>query len=220
MERVSERIPMANLIPATKSRRRDFLFIATSALAAAGAVLATWPFIDQMNPSSGVLATGGLVTVDLGSIVPGQQIVVVWRSRPVFIVNRTPAILAQLRQPSLLDRLRDPFSQEIQQPDYATNWSRSIKPKYLVIIGVCTHLGCIPQFHPKVADPSFGLNWPGGYFCPCHGSKYDMAGRVFQGVPAPFNLPVPPYRFANDTTLVLGENPHGEAFSMSSLQKI
>jgi len=229
-EPCEERQPIAKNVPALDPgespvgvsgvKRRDFLYVATGAVAAAGAALAAWPFIDQMEPAPSVLAAGGPLTVDLSSLEPGQQIVVSWRSRPIFIVHRTQAILARLRQPSLLDRLRDPHSQEMQQPDYAENWSRSIKPEYLVLVGICTHLGCIPQFHPQVGDAALGASWPGGYFCPCHGSKYDMAGRVFDGVPAPLNLPVPPYHFASDTSLILGENPKGKTFSLSSVEQM
>jgi ubiquinol-cytochrome c reductase iron-sulfur subunit len=199
-------------------KRRDFLFVATGVFAAVGTALATWPFIDQMEPSAGVLAAGGPISVDLSKILAGQQIVINWRSHPVFIVNRVPAILARLRLPSLLDRLRDPNSVEMQQPEYASNWSRSIKPEYLVVVGVCTHLGCIPTYTPNPGslDPS----WPGGYLCHCHGSRYDLAGRVFQGVPAPFNLPVPPYHFANNTTIVIGENPAGSTFDLNSIAQI
>jgi ubiquinol-cytochrome c reductase iron-sulfur subunit len=210
--------PAKALHQSPELKRRDFLYVMTGAVAAVGAAFAMWPFIDQMEPSSGVLAAGGPISVDLSGVVPGQQIVVRWRSRPVFIVNRTPPLLATLRDPALLSQLRDPHSQELQQPNYATNWSRSIKPEFLVLVGVCTHLGCIPTFTPEkgALDPS----WPGGYLCHCHGSRYDLAGRVFQGVPAPYNLPVPPYHFSNATTLVLGENPPGDDFSLSSVEQI
>jgi ubiquinol-cytochrome c reductase iron-sulfur subunit len=187
-------------------------------MAIVGTTIMAWPFIDQMEPSSGVLAAGGPISVDLRSVAPGQQIVVNWRSHPIFIVNRTPALLATLRQPSLLDRLRDPNSEEDQQPPYAENWSRSIRPEFLVLVGVCTHLGCIPAFTPSAG--SIDVAWPGGYLCHCHGSKYDLAGRVFQGVPAPLNLPVPPYHFANETTLVIGENPSGSDFSLGEVEQI
>ena len=201
-------------------RRRDFLYIVTAATAAVGGAFVAWPFIDQMEPSSDVLAAGEPVPVNLASVQPGQQIVVLWRSRPIFVVHRTPAILAELRKPALLNLLRDPDSTEMQQPAYAANWSRSIKPEYLVVVGICTHLGCIPQFHPVAGDTQLSPSWPGGYLCPCHGSKYDLAGRVFEGVPAPYNLPVPPYRFADNTTLIIGENPKGGTFSLSSVQQI
>jgi ubiquinol-cytochrome c reductase iron-sulfur subunit len=198
--------------------RRDFLYIATGAMAAVGGLAALWPFIDQMEPGADVLSAGAPISIDLSSVQPGQQIVVVWRSRPIFIVRRTPAILAELKAGSLLSQLRDPNSDELQQPPYATNWSRSLSPEYLIVVGICTHLGCIPTFAP---DPgSLSPTWPGGYLCHCHGSKYDLAGRVFKGVPAPYNLPVPPYSFANEKTLLIGENPKGELFDLSSVSQI
>ncbi|MBU6443595.1 MAG: ubiquinol-cytochrome c reductase iron-sulfur subunit [Alphaproteobacteria bacterium] len=197
-------------------KRRDFLYIATGAVAAVGAAAAVWPLIDQMNPAADVLAAGGPLTVDLSSVAPGQQIVVMWRSKPIFVVHRTPENLTELKSPALLARLRDPNSDELQQPAYAKNWSRSLKPDYLVLVGICTHLGCIPGYEPKPG--SISASWPGGYLCPCHGSKYDMAGRVYQNVPAPMNLPVPPYHFASATKLVVGENPPGETFTMSEVE--
>lgn len=202
----------------TPFKRRDFLYIATGAIAAVGGLAALWPFIDQMEPGADVLSAGAPISIDLSSVQPGQQIVVVWRSRPIFIVRRTPAILEELKANSLLVQLRDPNSEELQQPPYATNWSRALNPEYLIVVGVCTHLGCIPTFTP---DPgSLGPTWPGGYLCHCHGSKYDLAGRVFKGVPAPYNLPVPPYTFANATTLSIGENPKNETFDLSSVSQI
>lgn len=199
-------------------KRRDFLYIATGAVAGVGVLAAAWPFIDQMEPSTAVLSAGVPISVDLSPLQPGQQIVVIWRSRPLFIVHRTPVILEELKATSLTDRLRDPNSEELQQPPYARNWSRSIKPEYLVVVGVCTHLGCVPTFTP--APGTIDASWPGGYLCHCHGSKYDLAGRVFKGVPAPFNLPVPPYSYSNNTTLLIGQNPAGENFSLSSIEQI
>ncbi len=198
--------------------RRDFLYIATGAMAVVGTALAAWPLIDQMEPDASVLAAGGPLTVDLSKIEPGQQVLVRWRSRPIFIVRRTDAALKELKNPNLLDRLRDPNSDQRQQPAYAKNWSRSIKPEFLVLVGICTHLGCIPDFKPDLH--AMGPEWPGGYFCPCHGSKYDLAGRVFQGVPAPLNLPVPPYHFASETSLVIGENPTGSTFTLSEVETL
>jgi len=199
-------------------KRRDFLYIATGAAAGVGALFALWPFIDQMEPTTGVAAAGGPLTVDLSKLLPGQQIVVTWRQHPIFVVHRTPPILQGLKSPALLSQLRDPNSDEAQQPDYAKNWSRSLKPDYLVVVGICTHLGCIPTFTPSPG--SLGPSWPGGYLCHCHGSKYDFAGRVFQGVPAPLNLPVPPYHFASDTSLVIGENPKGANFDLSAVKQL
>jgi len=199
-------------------KRRDFLYIATGAVAGVGALLTAWPFVDQMNPDAATIAAGGPVTVDLASVQAGQQIVVRWQTRPIFIVNRTPAILSELKSVSLLAMLRDPDSAELQQPPYATNWTRSIKPEYLVVVGICTHLGCIPTFTATPGE--LGPSWPGGYLCHCHGSRYDLAGRVFKGVPAPLNLPVPPYTFDSDTKLVIGDNPKGEDFSISMVENL
>jgi len=136
------------------------------------------------------------------------------------VVNRPAAALDQLKDPHLLTQLRDPDSRENQQPAYAANWSRSIKPEFLVLVGVCTHLGCIPLFDPQPSATDPAPNWPGGFFCPCHGSKYDLAGRVFQGVPAPYNLPVPPHHFPNDKTLRIGQNPPGSNFDFNSILQV
>jgi ubiquinol-cytochrome c reductase iron-sulfur subunit len=200
-----------------QSSRRDFLALIANAGAALGGAAVAWPLIASMNPSADVIAAGAPVDIDLSHIRPGQQIVVPWRGSPIFVVNRTPDVLKTLRDPSLLSRLSDPNSQVRQQPPYATNWHRSIEPDYAVMVGVCTHLGCLPEFMPKPDPATPAANWPGGYFCPCHGSKYDLAGRVYSGVPAPYNLPVPPYRFLNAKTLRIGENPPGEAFTLASV---
>ena len=200
--------------------RRDFLYIATGAVAVVGTVATLIPLVDQMEPDASTLAAGGPVDFDLGKVQPGQQVVVRWRSRPIFIVHRPPAALKTLQDPKLLARLSDANSGVPQQPPYAENWHRSVKPEYSLLVGICTHLGCIPMFYP---DPSNSLptaDWLGGYFCPCHGSKYDLAGRVFNGVPAPYNLPVPPYHFVNDTTVRIGENPPGVTWEFSSISQI
>ena len=199
--------------------RRDFLVIAGNALLGVGAACTVWPLISSMNPARDVLAAGAPVDVDVSSLKPGQQILVLWRSRPIFIVNRTPDELKKLQEPSDTGLLRDPNSDVEQQPPYAQNWHRSIKPEYLVLVGICTHLGCIPEFTPQLGG-TLGATWPGGYFCPCHGSKYDLSGRVFTGVPAPYNLPVPPHRFINDTTVRIGENPPNVAWEFSSIVQI
>ena len=145
--------------------RRDFLYIVTGALGAVGVGAAAWPFIDQMNPSADVLAAGGPMDVDLSSLEPGQQITVVWRGKPIFIVYRTEAELKRLQEGSDISLLRDPNSDAHQQPEYARNWHRSIKPEYLVVVGICTHLGCIPEFRPGVGG-SLGRQWPGAIFAP------------------------------------------------------
>jgi len=209
---------MADTTASPSVKRRDFLYIATGAMAVTGGLATLWPFIDQMEPGADVLSAGAPISIDLSSVQPGQQIVVVWRSSPIFIVRRTPAILTELREKSLLAQLRDPDSVELQQPPYAANWSRALNPEYLIVVGICTHLGCIPTFTPN--QSSLDPTWPGGYLCHCHGSKYDLAGRVFKGVPAPYNLPVPPYSFVNERTLLIGENPKGSLFDLSSVNQI
>jgi ubiquinol-cytochrome c reductase iron-sulfur subunit len=207
-----------NAHPATT--RRDFLYVATGAAAVVGTLATLIPLVDQMEPDASTLAAGGPVDFDLGKVQPGQQVVVRWRSRPVFIVNRSPAAIKTLQDPKLLARLSDANSTARQQPPYADNWHRSIKPEYSLLVGICTHLGCIPMFYPNPSDNLPTADWLGGYFCPCHGSKYDLAGRVFNGVPAPYNLPVPPYRFVNDKTVRIGENPPDVAWEFSSITQI
>lgn len=199
-------------------KRRDFLILATGTMAAADVAFSAWPFIDQMNPTADTLASGAPLTIDLSTLEPGQQIIVLWRSNPIFVLRRTPAALKELKNPSLLSRLRDPNSERMQQPTYAKNWSRSIKPEYVVLVGICTHLGCVPSYKPTIR--AMGADWPGGYFCPCHGSKYGLAGRVYQGVPAPLNLPIPPYRYENDTSIIIGDNPQGSTFSLSQVETL
>jgi ubiquinol-cytochrome c reductase iron-sulfur subunit len=173
-----------------------------------------------MNPDAATLAAGGPVDVDLSSVAPGQQILVRWRSRPIFVMRRTDALLKELEQPSLTGLLADPRSEELQQPPYAANWHRSLKPEFGVLVGICTHLGCIPLFYPQPSASQPTADWPGGYFCPCHGSKYDLAGRVFKGVPAPYNLPVPPYRFLSDSKIRIGENPPNANFDFGSIRQM
>ena len=200
--------------------RRDFLYLATAAVGTVGVAATLWPLIDQMNPDASTVAAGQPIDVDLSQIQPGQQIVVVWRSKPVFIVNRPKAALDELQNPQLVARLSDPDSEARQQPSYAANWHRSIKPEYLVVVGICTHLGCIPKFMPTPSATDPVANWPGGYFCPCHGSRYDLSARVYRGVPAPYNLPVPPYHFPNDKTVRVGENPPDAAFDFDSVEQV
>ena len=210
----------SDLPSAPEPARRDFLFIATAAVAGVGAGATLWPFIDQMNPDAATQAAAEPIDIDVSQLQPGQQIVVLWSARPVFIVNRPKAALDALQDAALVARLADPDSAVHQQPPYAVNWHRSINPEFLVLVGICTHLGCIPKFMPQPDPNEPAPNWPGGYFCPCHGSKYDLAGRVFLGVPAPYNLPVPPYRFANATTLRIGENPAGANFDFNSIVQV
>jgi len=200
--------------------RRDFLFIATGTVAAVGGVAALVPLVGQMLPDASTLAAGGPVDLDVSKIEAGQQVVIRWRERPIFVFHRTPETLKSLQDKQLVSQLADPNSQQVQQAPYAANWHRSIKPEYGILVGICTHLGCIPMFYPQPSASSPVSNWPGGYFCPCHGSKYDLAGRVFDGVPAPYNLPVPPYHFTGDHVIRIGENPAGEVFDFGDILQI
>ena len=204
----------------SEGTRRDFLYIATGTVAAVGAAAVLVPLIAQMNPDASTLAAGGPVDLDVSKIEAGQQVVVRWRERPIFVFRRTPETLKTLEDPKLLSQLSDPSSQQMQQPPYATNATRSLKPEYGVLVGICTHLGCIPMFYPSPSATVPVTNWLGGYFCPCHGSKYDPAGRVYSGVPAPYNLPVPPYNFVSDTTLRIGENPGGVTWDFGSIRQL
>ncbi len=186
--------------------RRRFLTVTTSVVGAVGAVGAAVPFVASWNPSTRAKAAGADVQQDISKLEPGQLISVKWRSKPVWIVRRTPDILSELENNT--DLLSDPESQEDQQPEFARNTFRSLKDEYLVLVGICTHLGCSPKFlkdgdFAKQAEVE-GVN--NGFFCPCHGSKFDMAGRVFKGVPAPSNLQVPPYMFLDDNTILIGSS--------------
>ncbi|MDE2120692.1 MAG: ubiquinol-cytochrome c reductase iron-sulfur subunit [Betaproteobacteria bacterium] len=189
-------------------RRRRFLTATVSVIGAAGVVGAAIPFLASMAPSAKALAAGAPVDVDISKLEPSQLITVAWRGRPVFLLHRTPAQLAVL--PTLNGQLRDPLSKEPQQVPYCRNIHRSIKPEYFVCVGICTHLGCIPDYRPQIAPPDLGPNWKGGFFCPCHGSRYDLAGRVFQNVPAPMNLPVMPYYYLSDTVVRVGVSQDGK----------
>lgn len=215
-------VDMANAdIPAdgaTEPTRRDFLYIATTAVGAVAAGGIVWPLVSQAQPDAQTIAEGAPVDVDISSVQPGQQILVKWRGHPIFIVNRPKEALKLLQEPELISKLSDPDSEAMQQPKYAENWHRSIKPELLVLVGVCTHLGCIPSFRPDKGE--LDASWPGGYFCPCHGSKYDLAGRVYRGVPAPYNLPVPPYDYVNDKTIRIGGNPAGQTFELSNVLQL
>ncbi|EQM74913.1 ubiquinol-cytochrome c reductase iron-sulfur subunit [Stutzerimonas stutzeri] len=182
--------------------RRRFLVAATSVVGAAGAVGAAVPFVGSWFPSAKAKAAGAPVKVNISKIEPGQQMVAEWRGQPVFIVRRTEEALANLDK--LTDTVADPKSEASEQPAYVDPVVRSIKPEVLILVGLCTHLGCSPSFRPEVAPPDLGPEWLGGYFCPCHGSKYDLAGRVFKGQPAPLNLPVPPHTYETDALVVIG----------------
>ncbi len=183
--------------------RRRMLIGTTAAVGAVGAAFVATPFVKSWNPSAKAKAAGAPVTADLSKLEPGQQMVVEWRGKPVWVVRRSSEALADLKK--VAGDLRDPESNESVQPDFAKNEHRSIKPEYAILVGICTHLGCSPTYRPEVAPADLGQNWRGGFFCPCHGSTYDMAGRVYKGVPAPLNLEVPPYKYISDNVVVIGE---------------
>ncbi len=186
--------------------RRRFLTATTSVVGAVGAGFLAVPFIKSWNPSARAKLAGAPVTQDISALAEGQQLTLKWRGQPVYVAKRSQAMLATLQQVDSL--LLDPRSDNTdQQPAYAKNEWRSIKPEILVLVAVCTHLGCAPEFVPELKPQPFDPNWKGGYFCPCHKSRYDLAGRVYQGMPAPANLPVPPYHFEDDATLVIGVDP-------------
>ena len=188
----------------TDAARRHFLVVATTVTGLAGIGMTAVPFLASWKPSARAQALGAPVDADISKIEPGAILKVTWRGQAIFIVRRTPEMLATLKEPEVLNSLRDPDSVESEQPSYAKNEMRSMKPEYLVLVGVCTHLGCAPldRFQPQA--PDLGPTWPGGFYCPCHGSKFDLAGRVFKDVPAPTNLRVPPYRFLNEGVLQIG----------------
>ena len=186
------------------NKKRRFLIGATTVVGGIGAGAAAVPFAMSFWPSERAKAAGAPVEQDISKLEPGQQIKVEWRGKVVWIINRTPAMLATL--PKLDDKVADPQSDVDHQPPYAKNEDRSRKPEIFVAVGICTHLGCSPTFRPEVAPADLGPDWLGGFFCPCHQSKFDLAGRVYKGVPAPTNLIIPPYRFVTDTTIVIGED--------------
>lgn len=183
--------------------RRHFLTVATAVTAGAGAAATAVPFVVSFKPSARAQALGAPVERDVSKLEPGGMVKVEWRGRAIFIVRRTPEMLAQLG--AVVDELEDPNSEvEEQQPDYAVNEHRSIRPEFLVVEGVCTHLGCAPTARFDIGPADLGADWPGGFLCACHGSKFDLAGRVYKSVPAPSNLKVPPHRYVNDTTILIG----------------
>ena len=185
--------------------RRRFLIGATSVVGGVGVVGAAVPFVASWNPSAKAEAAGAPVTVNISKIEPGQQITVEWRGKPVWIIRRTEEMLANIEK--LNDAVKDPMSEAPQQPSYIQGPLRAIKPEFGVYVGLCTHLGCVPSYRPEVAPADLGENWLGGLFCPCPGSRYDMAGRVYEAQPAPLNLEVPPYRFDDDVTMTIGLDP-------------
>jgi ubiquinol-cytochrome c reductase iron-sulfur subunit len=182
--------------------RRHFLTVATLGVGAVGAAFVAAPFLASWKPSARAKALGAPVEVDIAKLEPGAMLKVEWRGKAIFVVHRTPQMLAQLE--GVASNLRDPDSKESEQPAYAANEARAIRPEILVITGVCTHLGCAPLDRFTPGDVTVSADWPGGFFCPCHGSKFDMSGRVFKDVPAPTNLPVPPHRFVSDNRLLIG----------------
>ena len=182
--------------------RRRFLTAATTVVGGVGAAATLVPFLSSFQPSARAQAAGAPVEVDVSKMEPGQKLTVEWRGKPVWIARRTDEMLANLK--AVEGELRDPASDKEQQPGYAKNDSRAIKAEYLVVIGICTHLGCSPTFRPEVAPADLGPDWKGGFFCPCHGSRFDLAGRVYAGVPAPLNLVIPPHSYVTDSRVLIG----------------
>ncbi len=186
--------------------RRNFLIGATTVVGTAGVVGVAVPFVGSFNPSARTLAAGAPVKIDISKLGPGEMLgpIPAWRDKPIFVVKRTEEMLGVLNSEN--ERLADPDSEREQQPEYARNDTRSIKPEILVLVGLCTHLSCSPKYRPEVKPQDFDAAWIGGFYCPCHGSKFDMAGRVYAGVPAPTNLEVPPHFYESDVVVVIGED--------------
>ena len=184
--------------------RRKFLTVATSATAAVGAVFAATPFIASWRPSERARAMGAPVELDVSKLEPGQMVILVWRKQPIYVVRRSDAAVQRLAAND--SRLKDPKSADSDQPAYAQNEMRSRRADLLVVVATCTHLGCLPKQHFEPGDAEISADWPGGFFCPCHGSKFDLAGRVMSGSPASTNLRIPPYSFKNESTLVIGQD--------------
>lgn len=189
--------------------RRRFLTVATTGVGVVGAGFVATPFVGSWNPSAKAKAAGAPVKVNISKLESGQMVTEEWRGKPVYILRRTPEMLARLEQ--VKASVSDPESANSVQPDYCKNPHRSIKEEILVLVGLCTHLGCAPKNRFEVAPEDLGMDWVGGFFCPCHGSKFDLAGRVYKDVPAPTNLEVPPHRFESDDIIVIGEDQKGAA---------
>ncbi|MFC3192804.1 ubiquinol-cytochrome c reductase iron-sulfur subunit [Marinicella sediminis] len=185
-----------------KSRRT--LLLSTGAVGAIGAGFAAVPFLKSWLPSERAKAAGGPVKADVSKVEPGQMINILWRGQPVFVVNRTPKQLDVLE--SLNGKLKDPTSESSVQPAYVDNINRSIKENLLVVVGICTHLGCSPKYYPDLVPQTFDAEWKGGFFCPCHNSRFDISGRVFAGSPASRNLDIPPYTFLDENTIEIGND--------------
>ena len=185
-------------------KRRHFLTATATVVGGAGVLATAVPFVSTLSPSAKTKAIGGPVEVDISGLKPGERKTVKWRGKPVWILRRSGESVAELAE--MAEMLRDPESDVEHQPAYAKNGYRSINPEYLVVIGLCTHLGCSPNYLSKEDEHNFGGDWKGGFFCPCHGSKFDLAGRVFKSVPAPANLVVPKYQFTSESTILIGED--------------
>jgi ubiquinol-cytochrome c reductase iron-sulfur subunit len=185
-------------------KKRRFLIVATSVVGAGATAGGAVPFVASMFPSARAVAAGGPVEVDLAKIEPGQMLTVEYRGAPHWVIKRTPEMVAQLTQHDKL--LADPKSAGSIQPEYARNDARALRPEIFVVRGVCTHLGCSPTYRKEIGAADLGAEWPGGFFCPCHQSKFDMAGRVFASMPAPSNLVIPPYKFLADSKLLIGDD--------------
>ena len=185
------------------SKRRFLTTAASVVVGGAGAAAVAVPFVSSMLPSAKAYAAGAPVEVDISKIEPGQLIRVAWRGKPVWVLSRTPEVLEILKTDTA--KLADPNSHESKQPDYITDPLRSINPELFIAVGLCTHLGCSPTFRPEIAPNDLGSDWNGGFFCPCHGSGFDLAGRVYRSGPAPTNLEIPPYRYITDTLIIIGE---------------
>ena len=184
--------------------RRRFLTTAATVVGGVGAVAAAVPFVSNMNPSAKTKAIGSPVEVDISKLEPGDRMIQKWQGKPVWILRRTGEMLKDIS--SLNDKVSDPASDDSAQPDYAKNEFRAREDEFLVVIGICTHLGCSPNFVLKGDGDNISADWKGGFFCPCHGSRFDLAGRVFKGVPAPRNLVIPPYKFISPTRLLIGDD--------------
>ena len=186
-------------------RRRRFLLSATTTVGGITTVVAAVPFVTSMLPSERAKAAGAPVEADIGNIERGALATVEWRGKPVWVLRRTEDMAAALGKQN--DQLRDPRSRQPQQPAYCSNATRSIRPEYFVAIGICTHLGCVPRYAPQSGTAGLGADWQGGFYCPCHGAKYDLAGRVHRNVPAPLNLVISPHKYLDDSRLLIGTDP-------------
>ncbi|MCH8976854.1 MAG: ubiquinol-cytochrome c reductase iron-sulfur subunit [Proteobacteria bacterium] len=195
-------------------KRRHFLTAAATIVGGAGVLATAIPFVSTLSPSAKTKAVGGPIEVDISGLKLGERMVEKWRGKPVWILRRSEESLADLS--GMTDILRDPESEVEQQPEYAKNEHRSVNPEYLVVIGLCTHLGCSPNYLARNEANDFGADWKGGFFCPCHGSKFDLAGRVYKGVPAPANLVVPKYQFISKSKILIGDDSVGNGTGASS----